>query len=238
MGLVIHIGNADVEPAPPAPFLGRPHRLRKAWDYATFLASLSGEDRAELAGLMLAGELYSGPGLDWLKERGAPSWRGPRSRDHDRGPLLYLRLNVARVQFPDAPAFPNDELTGRSNARHPSYPGWAYFFRSCGPEFERLWNDPGACCGLTYEPGVFALRPEHLEVTHRALADFRSRMPQVRPGFEPEYHTKNIVRSRGAFPEGGRNGEAPGAVLARLLWCEWWMAWATNNCRNPAVKND
>ena len=45
---------------------------------------------------------------------------------------------VARKTLPDAPEFPGDEMTGKSNGRHPGYGQWREFCEQVGLEERSL----------------------------------------------------------------------------------------------------
>lgn len=131
---------------------------------------------------------------------------------------LYARWAVEDATSGDAPTFPHDEVTGNSNSRSPSYTGWHEFCRKAG--IEDLWYDKNE--GLLREhPGCFILTPTHHARVKEALERWRAHAT-LPPGFS------------------GWHGEDDGkydAILARLIWLEWWMDWALKNCETPAVEN-
>ena len=45
---------------------------------------------------------------------------------------VYVYPYVDTAKLDDAPSFPNDELTGNSNYRAPSYGAWSDFLRCAG----------------------------------------------------------------------------------------------------------
>jgi hypothetical protein len=143
----------------------------------------------------------------------------------------HLRLSVRKVELPNAPAFDGDEMTGRSNARHPSYSGWAEFVGAVGLEefffgasrgersaadHQRMEEKYGRYDGLMAEhPGCRLLRSRDLGPIEDALSRWRKKHPKAKPGFE--------------------SGQDP--ILARLLWLEFWVRWALASCTHPSIEN-
>lgn len=131
---------------------------------------------------------------------------------------LWARWSVDRKALPDAPTFPHDEMTGSGNCRSPSYSGWAEFCRAAGlyDLFLEKWE------GLMCEhPGCKMIEKEHLLQVQAALEKWK-RVATKPPGFE------------------GWNGEDSDKydhTLARLIWLEFWMRWALENCETPAIEN-
>ncbi len=147
---------------------------------------------------------------------------------------LSARWCVEGVRLPDAPTFPNDDMTGDSNGRHPSYSGWAEFCREAGGDINHLFygSDPQAGGGLLERhPGCVPLTQEHLDVVRAALAR-RRKSSSKEPGFagEPIYEAGKFT---GRFVDEDRYD----GILARLIWLEFWMAWALANCETPAIEN-
>ena len=118
----------------------------------------------------------------------------------------------------DAPTFPNDEVTGNSNSRSPSYISWYDFCEDAGIHDLFYDEDEGL---IQPHPGCNLLHREHLLIVQAAL-EKRRKATDKPPGFE------------------GPNGEDKGkydATLARLIWLEFWMRWALENCEIPALEN-
>ena len=139
-----------------------------------------------------------------------------------KGTLCYFDMHVEEVTQPDAPEFPNDEMTGKSNGRHPSYSQWGEFCRIAGLE-DLFFNEQ---TGLMREhPGFAVLEEEHLIVTSYAVSQWMEAHPDAVAGFE-------------AF---SWNDDAPvvgyDPILARLLWLDYWMNWAFENCEHAGVYN-
>lgn len=156
----------------------------------------------------------------------------------------YIEATVRHQTDPGAPCFENDELTGKGNHRHPAYGAWAEWCRSTGLYDLFFDKDDGL---MRQHPGTFLLEPEHLATIRNALDRWRSMTPEARvaatcaaardgrgmsladasawPGFHP------------LDPKGELVVEPRDPMLARLIWLEWWGAWAVANCKIPAIHN-
>ena len=122
-----------------------------------------------------------------------------------------IHIRVARTTQPGAPQFEGDEMTGDGNSRHPGYSQWHGFCRAAG--LEDLFYDKEQ--GFIREhPGTFALEQRHLDVVTKAREEWE------KGHFDPP-----------GFVEG------KDYILARILWLEWWMRWALDNCKYPAIHN-
>lgn len=133
----------------------------------------------------------------------------PDSDDYSYGCAWY----VPRIDLPDAPQFPGDEMTGQSNGRHPSYRQWAEFCRAVGLE-DLFFHQ---CHGLMrHHPGCEFLHPPHLEAVQMALKHYQDRHPGAIPGFVEPFHD---------------------SLLPRLLWLEWWMRRTLETAEVPAIFN-
>lgn len=143
-------------------------------------------------------------------------------------PELRADWYVKEITLPEAPSLPNDEYTGQTNVRSPSYSGWSDFCEAVGLYdlfYDRdegfFANHPG-CFGITQEAADLvteALERYKATVTRNAARQNREPLP---PGFDPDDHD--------------------GAPLydpqyARLIWLEFWMQWAMKNCETPAIAN-
>lgn len=111
----------------------------------------------------------------------APCWR---SSDHDQ------------------------DLSGHSNGRHPSYRQLTHFARRTG--LQGLFVDL-----LDEHPGIVDLTQDHLDAVQTALERWQRQHPDRVAGWLP-----------------GEDSD-----LARLLWYRWWMAWALQHCERPSVWN-
>lgn len=146
--------------------------------------------------------------------------------EHSRvinGKTVYYKPIVKEIKQDDAPTFPNDEMTGNGNDRHPSYWGWSHFCDITG--LTPLFFDQEA--GLMREhPGLQPLHAEHALVIDQALKRWKEAHPNTEPGFE-----------KFDFMTGESSNYGYDATLARLIWLDWWVKWALKNCENPAIRN-
>lgn len=114
-----------------------------------------------------------------------------------------------------APEFPNDQVTGKSNVRMPGYSAWEDFCQETGL-YKLFYGDEGL---MACHPGCAKINKGHVSAVRIALLQ------------RHEYRLNNGITSRPGF------GAVNDYTLARLLWLEYWMAWAVENCEIPAIKN-
>jgi len=135
-----------------------------------------------------------------------------------------VRVHVDQLNNKDAPVFPNDEMTGDGNDRHPGYNGWATFCEDSG--LEKLFFDEET--GLMRQhPGVFHITKNDLAVVQEKLELWKSSHPNAVPGFGGMNWSDGTVKEPNKYDP----------VLARLIWLEWWMRYALKNCKTPAIEN-
>ena len=137
-----------------------------------------------------------------------------------------LRFEVQDERSDDAPTFPNDEMTGNGNERSPSYTAWAEFCRETGLH-ELFFGEDGL---MRRHPGIAALTGDHLDEIRRARERWQAKAT-LPPGFEG-FPTKLPDGTYGS-PDAGRYDYQ----LARILWLEWWVAWALEHAHRPAIQN-
>jgi hypothetical protein len=120
---------------------------------------------------------------------------------------LSAYWDVEPATSADAPAFENDSMTGMSNGRHPSYTGWSNFLDATG--LRELFSEL-----FVTHPGCVILNQSHYDEIHNALENYKQTATQP-PGFldGQDYN------------------------LARLMWLEFWVRWALENCETPAIRN-
>jgi len=136
--------------------------------------------------------------------------------------VKYFDLTVQGVERPDAPTFPNDEMTGNSNNRHPGYSQWSEFCEQAGIESLFFNRTDGL---MREHPGYQPLEPIHAEIIESALNGYKELHPDAVPGFEAWTWNDDA-------PEVGYD-----PILARLIWLDWWVKWALMNCENPGIHN-
>lgn len=139
--------------------------------------------------------------------------------------ILSAGWEVKDITLDDAPSFPNDDMTGKSNERSPSYSVWADFCRETGI-YHLFYDDRGhMLCG---HPGCMMITQEDLGVV-RAARDRWQAKATLPPGFAGW----RVANGKVEYPDADKYD----ATLARILWLEWWMAWALANCETPAIAN-
>ena len=145
----------------------------------------------------------------------------------DDGELL-ARWDVEGATHPDAPTFPNDQMTGNSNSRSPSYTAWHDFCKTAGI-FGLFYDERGHL--HAGHPGCVMLTNDDLEVVRLALNEWKKKAT-LPPGFDgfPRF---NHEARRWETPDEGKYDP----ILGRLIWLEWWMDWALKNCETPAIQN-
>ena len=160
-----------------------------------------------------------------------PEW--PANLDEDVEPGWTVE-GLARE---DAPTFPGDEMTGNSSSRSPSYSTWANFCRETGlydlffgARYDGSTEPTRDVCLMRKHPGVAALRPaDLLEIRHARIRWEAKPWPTTEriAGWDP---TK--AWNDNSEPDPRYDGN-----LARLLWLEWWVTYALENLKRPAVGN-
>lgn len=144
---------------------------------------------------------------------------------------LWAYWEVAGETHPEAPVFPNDTMTGNSNMRCPSYFVWDDFCTQTNLH-DVFYNEQGILhCG---HPGCMMITQELLDTVKAALDSYRLKATKP-PGFQRD---KDLLLN----PATGTWYTPPeleiyDPMFARLIWLEWWMRWAFNNCPTPAISN-
>ena len=136
-----------------------------------------------------------------------------------------LRVRVKGLSLPEAPSFPNDQMTGKGNSRHPGYSQWSNFCREAGI-YDLFFDEE---TGLMHRhPGTFILKQNHLDEIRAAKDRWVKNNPDKNPGFPADEWMK---------PEFQEKITNPDPILARLIWLEFWVDWALKNCKVPAIHN-
>lgn len=117
-------------------------------------------------------------------------------------------LFVETIEHPNAPSWPGPDLSGKSNHRAPSYSGFASFCDVTGIKVGAFTEARGS------DGDCFVLTREDLASVTAA----RERWEKAHPGAVPGW------------------GEHDDFNLAKLIWYEWWMTWALDNCENPSIQ--
>lgn len=148
----------------------------------------------------------------------------PDPRDGDEGMFGWT---VENLILPEAPA-PDNDMNKHANYCWPSYSVWADFAQAVDLYALFFDKDFGL---IRRHPGIVPLLPHHRTEVAEALAAFRAAHPTAVPRFadpKPDGHPFDVV-------ENPMNG--PNAILARLVWLDWWIGWALDNCEHPAFEN-
>lgn len=140
---------------------------------------------------------------------------------------LYACYTVEKVTNSNAPRWPNKlgpdgkpdfmrgiDISEDTNGRHPSYTSMANWAREVGL-YELFLGPDGRDGLLNPHPGCQRLTQEILT----EISGARARWEKMHPGAQP----------------GWRDGEDP--ALAKLIWYEWWVKWALESCKIPAISN-
>jgi len=155
--------------------------------------------------------------------------RVPEKEDLDEG-YNDLEVYVRGLDLPEAPHFPNDDMTGRSNSRHPGYGQWSKF--TCEAGINELFFDKEKGGLMRHHPGACVLTRKDLQAISEAKARWMETHPKAVPGW-CACKKCDQLRQRGSDPE---HKDLDG-VLARLIWLEWWIGWALEHCRIPTIYN-
>jgi hypothetical protein len=141
------------------------------------------------------------------------------SHNKDDFPYLSARWEVEGATSDEAPVFEGDEMTGNTNERSPSYTVWSDFCKATGL-YEFFYDERGHLHAS--HPGCVGITKEDANFVTAALNRYRAKST-LPPGFEKEWDYA-----------GPANFDYN---LARLMWLEYWMQWAVNNCETPAIQN-
>lgn len=150
----------------------------------------------------------------------------------------FVSIDAEHVTHPDAPT--HCPFTKDGNSRSPGYSAWSEFCKEADitPLFYGGgWQSPGYApcpegfhreiCLLNDHPGAMPISAKDADYISQKLAQYCSTHPEAEPGFwDFGEHTgwKEID-----------NGKDP--VLARLMWLDFWMRWAVENCKRPVFAN-
>lgn len=153
---------------------------------------------------------------------------------------LYLTIEAEDTTHPDAPDF--DKYTGKGNARSPSYSGWTSFCHEAAL-FELFYGrgwDPDArqyriCTeGFHRERPLMDEHPGHAVLCQGDLdlvREARKRREASNGGKPPGFFEFSAETKWQEVD----NGNDP--ILARLVWLEFWIEWALQNCKIPILQN-
>ena len=165
---------------------------------------------------------------EWSTRMGYSFYIGNATYDkYEEDGEVWESWPVEGMTHPDAPTFPNDEMTGNGNSRHPSYTAWSDFGRRAGI-YSLFYNHQGHLhCG---HPGTMFLTREHLTEIQRALNNYK-KIATKPPGFDGYPQLNDLYQLES--PDEGKYDP----ILARLIWLEFWVRWALENCEKPGIQN-
>jgi hypothetical protein len=122
-----------------------------------------------------------------------------------------IRFCAAGASHENAPAF--GEPTDHTNSRWPSYCVWPDFLRDAGL-YDVFYYDSGHLIGG--HPGVRLVTLELVEKVDFALSSFKLNNPEIEAKF---------------------GDDEKGGTLCRLIWLQYWVKWAFENCEAPVIAN-
>ncbi len=143
---------------------------------------------------------------------------------------LYLQIVAEGMEHPDAPD--HDDTVGKRNYRSPAYTVWSEFCEDAGifPLFYGSGWDQAGQHYIDCPDGFHRERPLLLDAGGGVAPLCRDDLTYVR-----------AARIRRELTNGGR---PPGmgsadmdSTLARLLWLEFWIDWALENCPIPILQS-
>lgn len=144
------------------------------------------------------------------------------SKEPDDGldcPCLYFHAKGTRRD--DAPAF--GEPTDYTNQRWPGYDSWSDVLSHA--DMYDLFFEDGRLIGG--HPGVRLVTPELVTVVGVRKADFERRYPHVVATYgDPPSHMEED-------PSNPPENE----TYCRVVWLDYWLRWALENCETPVIAN-
>ena len=124
--------------------------------------------------------------------------------------------SVQEIERADAPVFSGGHEQNRSNMRAAST-SWLAFCQSTG--LTDLFFEQTALSGWRMRVGVHPLRQDMFEVVQAARERWQSRYPSATAGWVGDSEEEREINF----------------ALARLLWLEWWIWWALQECSHPTL---
>jgi predicted HicB family RNase H-like nuclease len=143
--------------------------------------------------------------------------------EDDNDDIYFCYYDVDDMCLDEAPDLLNDDFVRNSNCRLPSCTAWVEFTKETGL-YEFFFNKETGLFSPLY--GCAAFDKKDVEVVQQALKARQQYADEhgLVPGFEP------------GDPEERKNFKIKiDPTLLRLIWLEFWMNWAINNCKNPAI---
>lgn len=146
----------------------------------------------------------------------------------------YISIDAKGTTHPDAPEFGKGDISGKGNYRYPSYSafaGWCdelnirdVFYTENGTDY---YSGKIRYVMKGGHPGATPLTKEMYDTIKSTLDKYRIDHPDsILP--TPE-NTQDLK----PFDEDPIHDY----TLARLVWFEFWMKWALENCKQPVISN-
>lgn len=147
---------------------------------------------------------------------------------------FHLAITAERASHPEAPD--HCRFTGKGNSRSPSYTAWSEFCKEAGIHelfygqgWDRQMRGYTSCTDdfhretplLASHPGCQPLCKGDYEFVRQARLKREQTNGGLCPGFRDDEDIDNGTDH----------------VLARLLWLEFWIGWALENCQIPIIEN-
>lgn len=158
----------------------------------------------------------------------------------------YMKIEAEGMVHDDAPDLGRGDISGKSNQRHPSYTAFKKWCDETGllevfyetddykTEQRRMmgWEDPVYWQIKGGHPGATPITRDMYKKVKSALTKYRKKHPNaIMPS--PE-------NTEGFGPNALMTGEGMEHLdytLGRLVWFEFWMRWALENCKHPIIAN-
>jgi hypothetical protein len=132
----------------------------------------------------------------------------------------HMRIGVEPAEHPDAPDLGTGDISGHSNGRHPSYTSMHNFCKDT--DLADVFYDEEERTLKGGHPGATPLTWDMYERVKNTLNKWKADHPNaIAPNPENTAHLENSLDY----------------TLGKLMWYEFWMRWALENCKMPTIAN-
>ena len=136
----------------------------------------------------------------------------------------FISMTVEHAEHPDAPDLGKGDVSGKGNFRYPSYGGFQEFLDKNGLSDVFLDETDNMQGG---HPGIAVLTQKKYDRVKKALEKYKKANPHaILPTPENTAHEEDFKEHKDSDYN-----------LGRLVWFEFWMKWALENCKYPAISN-